>query len=545
MRDHAVLYLNGQRAEIRGPDLLLPLSTWLRERRRLTGTKVMCAQGDCGSCTVLVGRHEDPADAGLTYRAIASCIGFVFQADRAHVVTVEGLKEADGSLSAVQRALVDGHGSQCGFCTPGFAAAIHAEHEQRGRVAAAELTVGGAAGRTAWAGALCGNLCRCTGYLQILDAAGSVDPATLTRMNDRHPPAGMLSAFAEAAATPLDARFEDGGRARRVVAPHTLEDAAAFKAGHPGCRVAAGATDLGVQLRRGRFDPGEVLGLSAVGGFGRVEREDAGGGRRRLVIGAGATWAAVARAVERELPALSELLVRFGSPQVRNAGTVGGNLAHASPVADALPPLLALDAELELIAETGTTPVSPADDLAGKGAAGGEKGVVPVFRRRRVPLTGFYTGHKRTALRPEELIAAVRVPLPTPAQRLCLHKASRRRDVDTATASAAVLLEFEDPAEAGAVGARLRGARVALGGVAATALRVPAAEDSLAGARFTEDALRAAGRLARAAVDPISDARGSAAHRSRLCENLLVKSFHQIATAAVAAPGRTNREALA
>ena len=501
MRDSALLYLNGERVEVRGPDLLLPLSTWLRERRRLTGTKTVCVEGDCGSCTLLVGRHEDPADAGLTYRAIDSCIAFVYQMDRAHVVTVEGLREADGSLSAVQRAVVGCHGSQCGFCTPGFVATIHAVHEERAQVG---LTVGG---QTPWPEALSGNLCRCTGYLQVFDAAEAVDPASLTRMNDRYPPAGMLAGFREAGGTPLDASFQDGGRACRVAAPRTLEAAAAFRAEHPGCRVASGTTDLGVQHRHGRFTPEVVLGLHAVDGLGGVDRVVDDAGRTSLVFGAAATWTAVARAVERDLPAYHALLMRFGSPQIRNAGTLAGNVANGSPVADGLPLLLALDAELELIA----APDGPASAAC-----------------RRVPINSFCTGYKRMDLRPEELIAAVRLPLPNPAMRLSLHKVSKRRDMDISTVAAAVVLEFEDTAEAGTEGAVLRSARIALGGVAATVVRVAEAEASLAGAAFTEESLRAAGRLARAAVEPLTDVRGSAAFRSRLCENLLVKSFHEI-----------------
>ena len=541
MRDHAVLYLNGRRREVRGADLLLPLSTWLRENQRLTGTKIVCAEGDCGACAVLVGRREDAADDALTYRSIDSCIAFVYQADRAHVVTVEGLKEEDGSLSKVQRAMVDCHGSQCGFCTPGFVTTIHAVHEEPKQVGhdgrwVASPTKRKSIGRTR----LSGNLCRCTGYVQIFDAAKAVDPASLTRLNDRYPAAAMLDDFDEAADAPLDASFTRDGRPCRVAAPRTLAAAAAFRAEHPACRVASGTTDLGVQHRHGRYEPEVVLGLHAVDGLGGIDRvtsDDAGGGSEseHLLIGAAATWTRIAREIQADLPAYHDILMRFGSPQIRNAGTLAGNLANGSPIADSVPLQLVLEAELELV-KTGTTPVSPRNSRPVPGDASGETGVVPVFTRR-VPLTRFYTGYKQLDLRDDELIAAVRLPLPTPSQRLSLHKISRRRDMDISTLTAAVLLDFADRDAAGDEGATIRGARIAFGGVAATVLRMGSVEAFLEDAPFTESTMREAGRIARAELKPLTDVRGSADYRLALCENVMVKAFHEIAGGAAVTVG--------
>lgn len=512
MRDHAVFFLNGQRCEVRGAELLLPVSTWLRESRQLTGTKIVCAEGDCGACTVLVGRQEDSQDAQLAYRSIDSCIAFVFQLDRSHVVTIEGLREEDGALSAVQRAMVYCHGSQCGFCTPGFVASIHAAHEQP---AAVRLTVNCASDADAdaataetidWPHALSGNLCRCTGYVQIFDAARAVDAPSLARLNDRHPPQPMLADFAATAAEPLDASFEIDGRPCRVFAPRTLADAAAFRAANPACRLAAGTTDLGVQHRHGRYEPELVLALHAIPELQRIERETRPDGAEQIRFGAATSWTRVAETIREELPAYHAVLMRFGSPQIRNAGTLGGNLANGSPIADSLPLHLALDAELELVAGDGT--------------------------RRRLPLTRFYTGYKQLDLRDDELIAAVRLPLPTAAERLSLHKVSRRRDMDISTFTAAVVLGFESPEAAGREGATIREARIAFGGVAATVVRLPRVEAFLRGSSFTEETLREAGRIARGEVTPLSDVRGSADFRRSLCENVLVKTFHEIAEAA-------------
>ena len=498
MREHAVLYLNGRRHDVRGPALLRPLSTWLREDRWLTGTKIVCAEGDCGACSLLVGQREGDADDRLTYRAIDSCIAFVYQMDRAHVVTVEGLREADGSLSAVQRAMVDCHGSQCGFCTPGFVTTIHAVHEERRQVGLTVNGEGAASESRFWREALSGNLCRCTGYLQIFDAARAVDAEALTGLNDRYPPAEMLAAFEEADAETLDAAFDDAGRACRVAAPRTLEAAAAFRAEHPGCRIASGTTDLGVQHRHGRFTPESVLGLHAVDGLEGIDRVTDDGGSDHLVLGAAATWTAVARAVERDLPGYHRLLMRFGSPQIRNAGTLAGNVANGSPIADSIPLLMALDAELELI----SAPDGPASAT-----------------RRRVPLTGFYTGYKEMDLRSDELIAAVRLPLPTPTQRVFLEKVSRRRDMDISTLTCAVVLTVEDNA--------IRDARIAFGGVAATVRRFPAAEAFLEDAPLSEASLREAGRLVREEVTPLTDVRGSAGYRLSLIENVLAKAYFE------------------
>ena len=272
-----------------------------------------------------------------------------------------------------------------------------------------------------------------------------------------------------------------------------------------------------MQHRHGRYEPEVVLGLHAVDGLGGIDRvtnDDAGGGSEseHLLIGAAATWTRIAREIQADLPAYHDILMRFGSPQIRNAGTLAGNLANGSPIADSVPLQLVLEAELELVS-----------------AAAGD--------RRRVPLTRFYTGYKQLDLRDDELIAAVRLPLPTPSQRLSLHKISRRRDMDISTLTAAVLLDFADRDAAGDEGATIRGARIAFGGVAATVLRMGSVEAFLEDAPFTESTMREAGRIARAELKPLTDVRGSADYRLALCENVMVKAFHEIAGGAAVTVG--------
>lgn len=492
MRSEVVFFLNGRRVAVAGDDVWLPVSTWLRERRRLTGTKVVCAEGDCGACTVLVGVAEAGGN-GFAYAPLDSCIAFVHQLDGRHLVTVEGLAgtaSATAELTGVQRAMVDGHGSQCGFCTPGIVATVH------GMLEAGRGDGGGCGGGCGLDAAgiregLSGNLCRCTGYVQIVEAVQAVDVAAEPGLNARHPPAPMREALAPLVDDDVEVRFGRSGDGGGVLAaPRTLDAALAFRASHPGCTVAAGTTDLGVLHRHGRFNPlsQPVLSLARVDGFNAVA-EDAEG----FTFGAGATWAQVAAATAERLPEARDMLQRFGSPQVRAAGTLGGNIATGSPIGDSLPLLAALDAALELRSSAGS---------------------------RTVALADFYTGYKQTVLRGDELIASVRLLLPAADERLRVYKISKRRDMDISTFAATVCVALDDPEDAAPM---IRRARIAFGGVAATVVRLPETESFLEGRELCEATMREAGARARAEVKPIGDVRGDAAFRLQLAENILVK----------------------
>lgn len=492
MRDHLVFYLNGQRQTVAGPDALATLTDFLRERRGMVGTKVVCAEGDCGACSVLVGRPT-PDGKTLTYRAIDACIAFMYQLDRAHVVTVEGLKlpgagAGADELSPVQDAMVKCHGSQCGFCTPGFVVTMHGLLEEN--QSAADGTKCAGLTEDQMRLGLSGNLCRCTGYQQILDAGAAIDPTTVELMNERYPAPPMLEDFATLSDEAVRIETELRGAKRAVFLPRTLDQAVAFRAEFPGksSTIAAGTTDLGVQHTHGRHDPAAVLCLAQVAGLNRVAIEDG-----VLTTGAAATWAQIERAVEDAVPEYHAVLTRFGSPQIRNAGTIGGNLANASPIADSLPFHYVMDAELELRSPRGS---------------------------RTVKLNDFYLGYKQLDLADDELIAAVRTPLPADSQVLKLYKISKRRDMDISTFTAAVLLTLD--------GEQVVSARLAYGGVGPTVVRLPQTEDFLAGQPLTEDTMRDAGRRARDEITPISDVRGSADFRRQLAENILVKCYHDL-----------------
>ncbi len=466
MRDHIRFFLNGQLHEVRGNDAFLTLSDYLRNRIGKAGTKVVCAEGDCGACTVLAGRCRAGA---VEYEPIDSCIQFVHQIDGKHVVSVEGLCD-NGRLHPVQQALLDCHGSQCGYCTPGIVMALAGWAD-------AGCPVDAAAPRL-W---LTGNLCRCTGYVPIFDAADSLAKARPAPLAQRFDTPQLLQALEAASNEPL--RVESGGRL--YFAPATLVEAVAFKAGHPESVVVAGATELGVWRNKKNFEPRTLLSLARI-----AELDAVTANKQQIVFGANVNWTNVEKSVKAPLPEFVPIIQRFGSPQIRNAGTLAGNVANGSPIADSLALLSVLDASVELVGARGT---------------------------RQRSINGFYTGYKQKDLAPDELIARVILPLPDMDDRLRLTKVSRRRDMDIATFGSAVLVR----APAGTI----THAAAAFIGVAPTVVRLPRTEAFLHGRAFDEGTFRQAGRIARTEIQPLTDVRGSRDFRLQLAENAFAKFY--------------------
>lgn len=485
MTDSILLYVNGGRRVVKGADAGLTLSTYLRRGSGgapLCGTKIACAEGDCGACTVLVGR---PTDGGrLLYEPIDACIAFVYQMHRRHVVTVEGIA-GGGRLTEVQQAMVDCHGSQCGFCTPGFVMALHGLAElAEAPLTEEQLRLG-----------LSGNLCRCTGYAQILDAGHAVEPAEIASVGARYDAKEMLTEFAtldgQAVHVNPSEATQSNGHPREVVevmVPQTLPQLLDFRTRRPGAKLVAGATDVGVQHNHGRLAPDAVLHTGQIAELDAMTVEDG-----VLTVGAATRWSTLLRETPHLAPELHAVLTRFGSPQVRHAGTLAGNLANASPIADSLPFLYVAGATVELASER---------------------------RRRSAPIEQFYLGYKQLDLAADEVIASVRVPLPEDPVRVKLYKISRRRDMDISTVTAAFWLRVD--------GDQITDARVAFGGVGPTVLRLPRCEAAMTGASFSLDTLAAAGRTAREEVTPISDVRGDATYRLQLVENLFSKCYHDL-----------------
>ena len=464
MRDDIRFFLNGRPAVACGCEAFITLSEYLRDRRNLVGTKVVCAEGDCGACTVLVGR---PINYKVQYVPVDSCIIFVAQLDATNVVTVEGLANGD-ELHPIQKAMVECHGSQCGYCTPGFVVALAGWAEIGAELATVKQ-------------ALTGNLCRCTGYLPILEAAATIARTPLPPITE--PLDKLVSGLSMLAISAI--RVEADGRT--FFAPKSLTEAVEFKASGPEVVVVSGATELGVLRNKRGYEPRSLLSLARIPGLGGIEFDD-----NRVSIGANATWTDIERDLLPKLPALGPIVRRFGSPQIRNVATLAGNVVNGSPIADSLPLLMVLDAELEISGTKGT---------------------------RRRPLNGFYTGYKRTDLAADEVLTRITFALPAANERLRLYKVSRRTDLDIATVGAAVRVNESDGV--------IRQAAVAYSGVGPTVARAASAEAALVGRPFSEATFAQAGRAARAAVSPLSDVRGSKDYRGQLVENILTKFYYE------------------
>ena len=454
--------LDGRVVEVRDLPPTTTVLEWLREHAGRTGSKEGCAEGDCGACTVVLGEQ---CDGGLRYRAINSCIRFLPTIDGKELVTVESLAAPDGALHPVQQAMVDLHASQCGFCTPGFVMSLFALYQHEGAV-----------DRETVVEALAGNLCRCTGYRPIVDAGCAMraqpQPARWGRDDAQSPQrASLVQGIRRDAALPLDG----------FLAPRGIDALAAAYLAAPQSLLLAGGTDVGLWVTKHLRELPPIIYLGEVAELQRIDADDA-----RLRIGAAVAltdaWSAL---VERIAP-LRELAQRFGSPPVRNSGTLCGNIANGSPIGDAMPALIVLGARVEL--------------------RRGE-------RVRTLPLDEFYLGYQKKALQPGEFVVAVEVPLPDAATRLGFYKISKRIDQDISALCAAFALRMQ--------GDTVAAARVAYGGMAAVPARARHVETALVGSRLDAAGVDAA--IAALAQDftPISDMRASAGYRLRAAGAML------------------------
>jgi xanthine dehydrogenase small subunit len=470
MRESLRFLLGDKLVEIESCDPTLTVLDWLRLDQRMTGTKEGCAEGDCGACTVVVGR----LDRGrMRYEAINACIRFLPTLDGCQLLTVEHLKGADGALHPVQQAMVECHGSQCGFCTPGFVMSLLAL-----RLNEAEPGIGRIED------ALAGNLCRCTGYEPIIAAGRRMDeiaPREADRfISEREAAAARLAALNDA-----DTLFLQG-QGGRFYAPATIEALAELIAAYPQATLVAGATDVGLWVTKAmkRLDP--VIYLGRIEELRAITNEG-----DHLRFGAMASHIDVRAALAGLSPQLDELMRRFGGEQVRNAGTIGGNIANGSPIGDLPPALIALDATLV---------------LARRAGAG--------IERRSIPLESFFIEYRKQDRRPGEFAEAVLVP--KLAQGMLFHasKVSKRFDEDISAVCGAFRLTL------GSDG-RINEARLAYGGMAGIPKRAAAAEAALVGQRWNEAAVAAAIAALPQDFSPLDDMRASAHYRLKIAGNLL------------------------
>jgi xanthine dehydrogenase small subunit len=483
--------LNGAPVEVEGIAPQTTLLAWLRDVRQLTGTKEGCAEGDCGACTVAVAAAEGER---LRWSLANACIRFLPAVDGKAVYTVESLADG-GTLHPVQQALVDCHGSQCGFCTPGFVMSLFGLYKRAQRPA-----------RGAVCDALSGNLCRCTGYAPILAAA--------QRMYDLPPPGDWRGPGATADGGPatndaeraIAARlqalrrhgtFEYAAAGGRWIAPADADGFAAARAAHPEATIVADATDVALAVTKAHRDLGTILYAGAAPDLARVEPAADG-----LAIGAAATLADAFAALDTVFPELREAWQRFASPPIRDGGTLGGNVANGSPIGDSMPVLIALGATVEL-----------------------RRG----DRLRSLPLEDFYPGYRRTALEPGEFVRSVRVPARPAGLRLAAYKVGKRHDQDIAAAFACFAVRVQE--------GRIVAARIGCGGVAPVPARARQTESALVGRPFAEDTFSAAAHVLSGEFAPIDDMRASAAFRRTVLGNLLHR-FWLATGAALGAPVR-------
>ncbi|MBO6718853.1 MAG: xanthine dehydrogenase small subunit [Rhizobiaceae bacterium] len=470
IRHHIRFLLNGDEialTEVRADETLLD---FLRLRRSLVGTKEGCAEGDCGACTVLVGRLSN---GELVYEGVNACIRFLGSLDGCHVVTVEHLKRPDGSLHPVQQALVDHHGSQCGFCTPGFVMGLYALWMRTPKPTERQIET-----------ALQGNLCRCTGYEPIVKAAKAI--SGYGRVADDPLVAERASVAAKLAEWRDGSRVEIGEGAERFIVPASLDDFAEVYAAEPDATIVAGSTDVGLWVTKHFREISPAIFIGGLHELRRVERAEG-----QLTVGAGVSYSDARDVLAAAIPALGPLLERIGGDQVRNMGTIGGNIANGSPIGDTPPPLIALGATLTL--RKGST-------------------------RRSLPLEDFFVDYGKQDRLPGEFVESIVVPLPAKGSHFAAYKISKRRDEDITAALGAFYLALARDGTVATI-------RIAYGGMAATPKRAAAAEAALAGQKWNEANVEAAMDALSSDFTPISDMRASAEYRMMVARNLLKRFF--------------------
>jgi xanthine dehydrogenase small subunit len=451
--------LNGAIVESHVDDPTRTVLQFLREERRLKGTKEGCAEGDCGACTVVLAEEE----AGeLRLRTVNACIQFLPTLDGKEVITVEGLRDDDGGLHPVQQAMVEAHGSQCGFCTPGFVMSLFALYRDNPSPSRRDVD-----------DALAGNLCRCTGYRPIIDAAQS-----MRARPDDWDDAAHLALLRDVARNGDLAIEHDG---RRYFAPADLCTLARVFAQYPDATILAGGTDVGLWVTKQHRALDTIIYTGRVAEMRRQQRT-----KTHLEIGGAVTFAEAIPAIVDAWPGLDELFRRFASPPIRNAATLGGNIANGSPIGDSMPALMVMGATLVL-------------------RCGEEE--------REVALDDFYHDYRVNDLQPGEFVVHLRIPLPARDVTVRSQKWSKRFDQDISAVCTAYSLRLD--------GDTVAEFRMACGGLASTVRRATHCEAAVNGATWDEATIERACAALATDCTPISDMRASADIRLRAVQNLL------------------------
>lgn len=441
----------------------------LREDLHCTGTKEGCGEGDCGACTVVLG---EAVNGQLEYKAINSCIRLAHSVDGLAVWTAEDLANDSGELHPAQEAMVQCHGSQCGFCTPGFVMSLFGMYQNSGG--------GKGIDRPQAQADLSGNLCRCTGYRPILDAAQQMGGLPL--------PAGCgVNEAATVAALQALHKKKEKADGATYLRPTTLTALLQQRAAHPKAQVVAGCTDVGLWVTKMHKRFGQVLDVTTAEELRHVETYP-----HHIAIGAAVTLTDAYAAMVQDRPQLKTFAQRFAGLPVRNSGTLGGNVANGSPIGDSMPLLIALGASVVLMRW---------DAKRGQ------------IAHRELRLEDLYTGYRTNVMKPDELLCWIKVPRPVTGEDMKVYKISKRFDDDISAVCLAIQMTVKDGV--------VQDISIGAGGVAATPVRARQTEAALRGQPWTTDTVKAAVAALRAEFQPISDMRASAAYRHTVLGNLL------------------------
>jgi xanthine dehydrogenase small subunit len=464
--------LNNDEVSIKNIDPNLTVLQYLREIQFNTGSKEGCASGDCGACTVVLAELDDNNPNQLHYNSINSCITFVGNLHGKQLITVENLKEG-AQLHHAQQTMVDNHASQCGFCTPGFVMSSFALHKHNKTPTRAEVLE-----------ALAGNLCRCTGYRSIIEAAITSSEGVEEDSFAKHyqETVAALTELQKLPAPILE------GNGHHFTAPKNIDELAYELVHEPKSTLVAGGTDLALSVTQNLATIDKLVYVGNVDELTTIEETD-----NEIIIGSALPYSKFIDTLHHYYPDLGEMIERIGSKQVRNNGTLGGNIGNASPIGDMPPALIALGATMTLHVN-GT--------------------------ERKILVEDYFVDYKKTVLKPSEFIKSVQIPKPTASQTLKLYKISKRIDDDISAVLAAFFVEKE--------GQEITNVRLAFGGMAAIPKRAPAAEAVLQGNNFTKDLVSQAKEALTTDFQPMSDVRASDTYRMTVAQNLIEKCYLEL-----------------
>jgi len=446
------------------------LLDYIRLDRNLTGTKEGCAEGDCGACTILVGRL---ISGKLRYLAVNSCIVFLGSLDVCHIVTVEQMSAKGGKLHPLQQAMVDNHGSQCGFCTPGFVMSLYGLFLGNSDPDIEEIE-----------NALQGNLCRCTGYQPIINAALEVAKSGLLKDD---PLVAARSKTIRALKAMRDGNRVDMSTDKsRFFLPADVDDFARLMASNPDATIVSGATDAGLWVTKHFANISPTIFISHLEELTSIKASSKG-----ITIGAVASYLDTHNVMKKYIPSLGALWDRIGGAQVRNMGTIGGNIANGSPIGDTPPPLIVLNAQLQL-----------------------RKGK----KTRTIPLENFFIEYGKQDLRRGEFVESVHIPVPAKSMQFNVYKVSKRRDEDISAVCGAFLVDISS-------NGMVKSCRIAFGGMAGTPARAARVERAVVGKSWSRDLIDNAMPLFEQDYQPLSDWRASADYRMQIAKNMLLRFY--------------------